>query len=176
MLFAMCFISIGLFAQTSHLESKGLQKHHFGVGLTTDLLAGNRDMNSFKTNTFEYDISFLSSNLPYANLELFSSTFWGVYLEYEYDFCKRFSASTRLKFTFRDNTYHFNYSDFSTINNERLYSMHAYDVSLNSLEIPLILNYKVPMSENVSWIASLGGGFNFTLSKPDYSIEGKTYA
>lgn len=175
-LIAMCFTTIGLFAQTSSTKNMLTQKHHFGVGLTTDLLSGNRDMNSFKTITFEYDISSLSSNLPYANLELFSSTFWGVYLEYEYDFCKNLSASTRLKFTFSDNTYHFNYSDYSPTNNERLYSMHEYDVSLNSLEIPLILNYKVPMSENVSWIASLGGGLNFTLSKPDYSIEGKTYA
>ena len=172
---AICFINIGLFAQTSQEENKELSKHHFGFGLTTDIFAGNRDMNSFKTNTFEYDNSFLSLNLPNANLELLSSTFWGFYLEYQYDICKSFSASTRLKFTLRDNTYNFHYSDYSTLDNKRYYSMHSYQVSLTSLEIPLILNYKIPMSRNASWIASLGGGMNVTLSKPDYSIEGKTH-
>ncbi|MFA6806090.1 MAG: hypothetical protein WCR29_01590 [Bacteroidales bacterium] len=176
MLCAMCFISIGLFAQTSSTENNEDQKHHFGIGLTTDIFAGNRDMNSFKTNIFEYDISLLSSNQPYANLDLYSSSYWGLYLEYQYDFCEKFSASSRLKFTFRDNTYHYNYSDFSPSNNKRFFTMHAYDVSITSLEIPLILNYNIPMSQDLSFITSLGGGLNFTLYKPDYSIEGKTYA
>lgn len=171
MLFAMCFISIGLFAQVSRSKVKETQNNHFGFGYFYAL-----DLNNQKTNTFEYNDYFLSHKLPYAKLELSSSSFWGCYFEYEYDFYKRFSASTRLKFSFRNNTYDFNYSDFSVKNDERLSSTHEYDLSLNSLEIPLILNYSIPMSENISWIASLGVGLNFNLSQTDSSIDGKLNA
>ncbi|MFA6200068.1 MAG: hypothetical protein WC679_06680 [Bacteroidales bacterium] len=171
MLFAMCFISIGLFAQVSRSKIKETQNNHFGFGYLYAV-----DLNNHKTNTFEYNDYFLSHNLPYAKLELSSSTFWGCYFEYQYDFYKRFSASTRLKFTFRNNTYDFNYSDYSTMNGKRLSSTNEYDLSLNSLEIPIILNYTIPMSENISWIASLGVGLNFNLSQTDSSIDGKLNA
>lgn len=171
MLFTMCFISIGLFAQISRSKIKETQKNHFGFGYFYAV-----DLNNKKTNTFEYNDNFLTHNLPYAKLELSSSSFWGCYFEYEYNFYKRFSASTRLKFSFRNNTYDFNYSDYSTMILKRISSTQEYNLSLNSLEIPLILNYKVPMSENISWILSLGVGLNFNLSQTDSSIDGKLNA
>ncbi len=171
MLLAMCFISIGLFAQVSRSKIKETQNNHFGFGYLYAV-----DLNNHKNNTFEYNDSFLSHNLPYAKLELTSSSFWGCYFEYQYDFYKRFSVSTQLKFTFRNNTYDFNYSDYSTMILKRISSTQEYNLLLNSLEIPIILNYTIPMSENISWNASLGGGLNFNLSQTDSSIDGKLNA
>ncbi|MDR1848002.1 MAG: PorT family protein [Bacteroidales bacterium] len=165
----VCFISTLTFAQTE-------RKHHFGLGLSTDLFSGEVDFDNFKMHTFEYDDICIFENLPMVKLYLHRAIFIGMSFEYEYNFAKRWSVATRLKYNFRDQFYHYEFSDYSAVEDKRVSSMAGLVVTLNDLEVPLLLNYKIPMAQNTLFVVQLGAGLSFNVSKTVPNFDGKVYA
>ncbi|MDR1847332.1 MAG: hypothetical protein LBR17_04360 [Bacteroidales bacterium] len=154
------------------------RKHHFGLGLTTDLFSDVANINSFNANKFFYDeLTFLGTKLPYATLEMRDASFYSLYIEYQYAISKRFSASTRLKLNCRNQSWKYMYSDYSPSSDHNMTNAGTWYLALREVEIPVIFSYKIPLGNDVAfWVASLGGGITFHNVKNGINVDGQLYS
>lgn len=151
-------------AQESDVTQSKPTKHRFGFGLTTDLFAGLREMNNFKINT----LSEASMNVdPYEELTLFSSSYYSYYFEYQYQFASKWYLSTRLKFNDRNLQYYYSYAS----NDYNQYNYQSMVINLLDIEVPLMVNYSLPLNDNTNWLTFLGVGASFNISKDDEPIR-----
>ena len=152
--------TITTLAQESYVTQSKPTKHRFGFGLTTDLFAGLREMNNFKINT----LSEASMNVdPYEELTLFSSSYYSYYFEYQYQFSRKWYLSTRLKFNDRNLQYYYSFE--SDVHN--YYTKKSIVINLLDIEVPLMINYSLPLNDNTNWLTFLGAGASFNISKYD---------
>ena len=152
--------TITTLAQESYVTQSKPTKHRFGFGLTTDLFAGLREMNNFKINT----LSEASMNVdPYEELTLFSSSYYSYYFEYQYQFSRKWYLSTRLKFNDRNLQYYYSFE--SDVHN--YYTKQSIVINLLDIEVPLMINYSLPLNDNTNWLTFLGAGASFNISKYD---------
>ncbi len=151
-------LSIGsvVLAQTEQSNKKISDKHHFGFGVTTDIFSGDENLNNFEAPFI--DTILLTTERD--NLDLRYSRFLSFYFEYQYQFARNWSLSSRLKFNNRYLSYHYLYDAISD------------DISINlwDLEIPVMANFRLPVSRSNYWIASAGIGVKFNIYSPNFDI------
>jgi hypothetical protein len=166
----------------THLYPEESKKNWFGVGLTTNILYGNVDADNFVFNDLtDLEISFR----PYSKVDMQASVFFSLAFEYQFQFSNNWFVSSKLKFNYRDVRYTYVMDGTSIWDNHYIHQGGTVWFNTIDLEIPVIMNFKLPLSDNSNWIISAGGGINSNLaviSQPDglymddYSCKISLYA
>ncbi|MCH3923559.1 MAG: PorT family protein [Bacteroidales bacterium] len=162
--FLVLIISISVKGQENPFNQR-IKKNHFGLGVSTAIFDGNTVFNGFTAKT----IYFINANRS-MNLDLHSTTMYGIYFKYQYDLTNYFSFALKLKYNQRslDFNYYFN-------TNQGIISINKYNVDLNNIQIPIIAKFKCLNIDGLCLWGDLGFGADFNISKNTdiYSIRAR---
>ncbi len=139
------------------LNTSTNKKHRFGFGVATTVFDNAKGMNNFGENNPKR-FGVLGGSV-YEDLELSSSSFYSLYFEYQYHLLDYGYLSTRLKLNDRSLRYYYTIDAKSDGYAQRV----LMPVRLTDLEVPIMANLKLPITQNLNWILSLGAGVSFNI-------------
>lgn len=166
------FLGIGLYSASAQLVSGNIKatdsypQQRFGIGVSTALFDGDEEQNAFLhnwsiSNTQIDDFGYYSCITPG------SSTFFSLFFSYQYHYNYKWYLSALIKLNNRSVRY-YHYELLSPND----YSRSLIMMDLLDLEVPMMINYSLPISDNAKWTAGLGAGLVLNLWKQDVDALG----
>ena len=150
-IFVLIFVfvaAINLSAQTSHLsEVKEFEKHNFGIGIGY--------------STFPIVSDYSSANIGSGSMYDMTNAFiFNVSIQYDHAFSKHFSLSIQP-------TYINQYIEFKDVTtpSQGIYTSRTNSLYFHQLSIPLFINYRFKLVDNVNFMSSIGIGGIINLQK-----------